>query len=171
MDLKIKLVTSSTKSGTSWKKKLKALVRQTPAAQAGFSAEATYTDGTSVAYVAYIQNKGMGGVPTRPFMQRTVDENNSKWRKQIAALLKGNAHKSNGIINAYMAVSKEMKSDIQDCIKNWEWNDPRPNSITTIRRKQEKAQRGKNAVPTDPFRVLIDTSTMINAVTSNVKVK
>lgn len=48
---------------------------------------------------------------------------------------------------------------------------PRPNSPATIRMKQRKAQSGKNAVATDPYRALIDTSTMINAVTNNVKVK
>lgn len=85
--------------------------------------------------------------------------------------VKGKSAQNGALLNAYTAVSKEMKADIQDTIKKWEWNDPRPNSPATIRMKQRKAQSGKNAVATDPYRALIDTSTMINAVKNNVKVK
>lgn len=172
MRLKVKLVTGNgTGTSGNWKKKLRNLVRQTPEAQAGFTADATYPSGINVAYVAYIQNKGIGGVPERPFMQSTVDEQQNKWSKQLTALLKGKSAQNGALLNAYTAVSKEMKADIQDTIKKWEWNDPRPNSPATIRMKQRKAQSGKNAVATDPYRALIDTSTMINAVTNNVKVK
>lgn len=171
MRLKIKLVTNNGGTSSTWEKKLRKIVKATPEAQAGFTAAATYPNGISVAYVAYIQNKGAGGVPARPFMQRAVDDNQDKWRGQLVSMLKGRAAQNNAITRAYTAVAGEMKADIQDTIKKWEWNDPRPNRLSTIRRKQAKAQKGENMVATDPFRALIDTATMVTAVTSNVKVK
>ena len=52
MRLKVKLVTGNgTGTSGNWKKKLRNLVRQTPEAQAGFTADATYPSGINVAYV------------------------------------------------------------------------------------------------------------------------
>lgn len=50
------------------------LAKQNPQLEIGFPEGATYPDGKSVAYIAYIQNVGLGGVPERPFMQKTVEE-------------------------------------------------------------------------------------------------
>jgi len=54
-------------------------------AQIGFPSGANYEDGTSVAYVAAIQEFGAPavGIPARPFMQPTVKEKKDTWVKTI----------------------------------------------------------------------------------------
>lgn len=54
-------------------------------AQIGFPSGINYEDGTSVAYVAAIQEFGAPavGIPSRPFMQPTVKEKKDTWVKII----------------------------------------------------------------------------------------
>lgn len=73
--------------------KIKATLERVPeefegmVAQVGFPSGKNYEDGTSVAYVAAIQEFGAPavGIPPRPFMQPTVKEEKDKWTKEIAA--------------------------------------------------------------------------------------
>jgi hypothetical protein len=73
--------------------KIKAALERVPnefeglVAQVGFPSGKNYPDGTSVAYVAAIQEFGAPavGIPPRPFMQPTVAAEKDKWTKEIAA--------------------------------------------------------------------------------------
>lgn len=46
----------------------------------GWFESAKYEDGTSVAYVAQIQEKGWGPIPPRPFMKPAEIKNKEKWQ-------------------------------------------------------------------------------------------
>lgn len=67
--------------------KIKATLERVPeefenmVAQIGFPSGINYEDGTSVAYVAAIQEFGAPavGIPARPFMQPTVNEKKDTW--------------------------------------------------------------------------------------------
>ena len=71
--------------------KIKAVLERAPqefenmVAQVGFPSGINYEDGTSVAYVAAIQEFGApaAGIPARPFMQPTVREKKDYWTKVI----------------------------------------------------------------------------------------
>jgi len=71
--------------------KIKATLERVPeefegmVAQIGFPSGINYEDGTSVAYVAAIQEFGAPavGIPARPFMQPTVREKKDTWVKII----------------------------------------------------------------------------------------
>lgn len=45
----------------------------------GWNESAKYEDGTSVAYVAAIQEFGTKGIPPRPFMRPAIDKHESEW--------------------------------------------------------------------------------------------
>jgi hypothetical protein len=47
----------------------------------GWFDEAKYDDGTPVAYVAAIQEKGYGPIPPRPFMRPAQIDNEQKWKE------------------------------------------------------------------------------------------
>ena len=62
----------------------------------GFFAGSNYEDGTSVAYVAAIQEfgtteagaNGLVIIPPRPFMRNTIANNKAQWSGQLAEALK-----------------------------------------------------------------------------------
>src|SRR5699024_11433468 len=64
------------------------LAKQNPQLEIGFPEGSTYPDGKSVAYIAYIQNVGLGGVPERPFMQKTVEEKSKDWMGFLERIFK-----------------------------------------------------------------------------------
>lgn len=69
--------------------------RQDQTLRVGFLENATYPNGTSVAYVAAVQNWGHvfddgRVIPPRPFFTNMVKEHKGEWPSQIAALLKYN---------------------------------------------------------------------------------
>lgn len=55
--------------------------------QVGWFDTAQYEDGTPVAYVAAIQEFGYpkGGIPPRPFLRPTIEQQRNAWRDSIAA--------------------------------------------------------------------------------------
>lgn len=55
--------------------------------QVGWFDTAQYEDGTPVAYVAAIQEFGSSaqGIPPRPFMRPTIEQQRAAWRDSIAA--------------------------------------------------------------------------------------
>lgn len=84
---------------------------------AGFYAQATYPDGTSVALVAAVNEYGAPsrGQPPRPFMRDAVRKYGPTWPDALAAALKqtgGDAEK------AMNAVGLIMASQIQDSIQS-----------------------------------------------------
>ena len=48
--------------------------------KAGWFDAAKYDDGTPVAYIAAIQEKGHGPIPPRPFMRPAMIDNEQKWK-------------------------------------------------------------------------------------------
>ena len=54
----------------------------------GFIDDATYTDGTPVALVAFWNEYGTEKIPPRPFFRHTISENKAKWSSNLAKLAK-----------------------------------------------------------------------------------
>lgn len=139
-------------------------------ANVGFFTTATYPSGLPVAYVAYLNEFGNHN-PPRPFMHRTFEKSHKKWANIVRVVMsKDGVSKSSARI-ALGRAGQDAVADIQKTIKGWSPSDPRQNKPATIRAKERKANErkpGKNQVATDPYRVLMDTSTMIDSVTSEV---
>ena len=134
----------------------------------GILGGATYPDGLSVATVAYINENGEMGNPKRPFMHRTLEENQEKCAKGIASNLTGSVS-SAAVQKAFEFAGMTAKGDMVETIKKWNPNDPRANSPATIARKAAKGKKGKNTVATNPSQVLIDTGTMISSIDYEVE--
>lgn len=139
----------------------------------GFFEGAKYPNGTPVAVVAFKNETGSGGNPRRPFMHRTLQKNQRKWVRGIASNLKGKRFARPAVKNAYSLCGQVAVGDIKETISSWPAGDPRMNRKSTIMAKAERAKRGKrgrNSVPIDPSRALIDTGRMIASVTYKVEV-
>lgn len=137
----------------------------------GFFEGAKYPDGTSVALVAYKNETGGDRNPRRPFMKRTVQNNQRRWVRGIANNLRGGRFDRGTVYRAYSLCGQVAMGDIKRTIADWDPADPRLNSYKTIRRKAERAKRakGKNVKPIDPTRALIDTGRMIASVQYKVE--
>lgn len=140
-------------------------------ARAGFFSNARYSDGTFVAVVAFQNETGANRVPRRPFMHRTLKDNQEKYVKGICANIKrfGRFDK-NSVKNAYELCAQTMEGDIKRTIMDWPPGDPRLNSPATIAAKRERAKKrkGRNSKPINPERALVDTTTMVNSVAHEV---
>lgn len=145
-------------------RKLSAIRAQT---RIGFFADAKYPDGTSVAYVAYLNEYGPHN-PPRPFLKRTFRKNLKKWVKGIRANL-GSGLSQAKVRRAYEMAGMAAVGDVKKTIKRWNPRDPRPNAPATIARKAKRGRSGKNLVAINPYTVLIDTGQMISAVSYEVK--
>lgn len=140
------------------------LAKQNPQLEIGFPEGSTYPDGKSVAYIAYIQNVGLGGVPERPFMQKTVEEKSKDWLGFLENSFKGHIIEQDIFVRALRALGPSARTDLQMTIRNWPPGEPRLNKPATIAAKRRKMKNGKSLGVSNPERALIDTSTMINAV-------
>lgn len=140
--------------------------------EVGIFEESTYPDGTSVAYVGYLNEFG-GHNPPRPFLQRTADEKRDRWAKVFENVLKANGISQSSIATAHNIVGQTAKGDVVKTIKTWNPNDPRPNKPATIAAKARKSAgvKGKNQAKNDPTRVLHDTGVMINSIAYKVEHK
>lgn len=153
-------------------------------AEAGWYPSAKHEDGTSVAYVATIQEHGAPevGIPARPFMRPAVQQHKDEWTELMAdgvrAVLAGRADAD----QVLEAVGAQVAGDIQDQIVN---GGHRPLSPTTlVLRKWAREGRtitGKTVgeaaaayeadpsiiqgVPDDPLQ---DTGLMVATLTSTV---
>lgn len=124
----------------------------------GFIDGNTYSDGTSVAQVAYQNEYGApeNNQPPRPFFRRAIDKNKEEWVQAI----------SNGLASGATArdtleiVGARAAGDVQISIS--ELVDP-PLSPMTIKLRRE---REKN--PTTSTKPLVDSRTMINDVNYEV---
>ena len=140
--------------------------------EVGIFEESTYPDGTSVAYVGYLNEFG-GHNPPRPFLQRTADEKRDRWAKVFENVLKANGISQSSIATAHNIVGQTAKGDVVKTIKAWSPDDPRPNKPATIAAKARKSAgaKGKNQQGNDPTRVLHDTGVMINSIAYKVEHK
>ncbi len=110
-------------------------------AQAGFPSGLQYEDGTSVAYVAAIQNYGApaSGIPPRPFMEPTIADDKEGWVKLLG---QGAAKVGDGSLTAVdvlEAVGLMMVGDIQEEIAGIQ--SPALSPITVLLRKWKKEGR------------------------------
>lgn len=140
-----------TKQGSA-EARIKELIKHTPTVRAGFLDGATYPNGQSVAYIAYINEYGRGHNPERPFMKNTVKENSKKWTNFIKAKLKGNLKRAEAI---FKATGEIMRADIVDNIVNYNGINP-TNKPATIEAKKRRQRSGKGTVGINPEQVLID---------------
>lgn len=151
--------------------KLDAKLRKIAAIKAqtriGFFEKAKYSDGTSVAYVAYLNEYG-GHNPPRPFLKRTFTKNIKNWVKGIKANL-GSGLSQAKVRRAYEMAGLKAVGDVKRTIKDWNPNDPYPNDNKTIAAKRHRARGGRGLEPINPDTVLIDTGRMIASVNYEVK--
>lgn len=103
-------------------------------AQIGFPSGINYEDGTSVAYVAAIQEFGAPavGIPPRPFMQPTVKEKKDTWVKTIEKSLPKVALGEMSAFDVLDLVGIQAAADIQTKISSIYTP---PNAPATIRAK------------------------------------
>jgi len=130
-------------------------------AEVGWFPSARYPDGTSVAYVAAIQEFGHGPIPPRPFMRPTITEKAPKWK----IIMKSEASKlANGsnMVKAMTILASMVEGDIAKMITSVK--DPPLKQSTIDRRFHSK----KGNVSTKP---LVDTRLMFNSLTSVVEKK
>ena len=123
-------------------------------AQIGFPSGANYEDGTSVAYVATIQEFGAPAVniPARPFMRPTVARQKDQWVKILSNDVPKVAMGKMSAFDALDKVGIVAAADIQTTISSI--YSP-PNSPATIR------QKGSS-------KPLIDTGLMLASVSNAV---
>lgn len=137
--------------------KLQALIKGLGNSQAsvGFFDNSKYEDGTSVAYVATIQEFGVPekNIPPRPFMRPTVDAQLENWKYFIYSSLKSGVPVEQ-ILNA---LGSNAVGEIQKSIT----------AVTSPALKQSTINSRTNK--TD--KPLIDTSVMIGSVSYKVENK
>lgn len=83
----------------------------------GFLENATYPDGTSVAYVAAIQEFGSPevGIPPRPFFRTMIAEKQKGWPRALGALAKNNDY---DIDKALGQMGEGIKGQLQESIRD-----------------------------------------------------
>jgi hypothetical protein len=134
-------------------------------ARVGFFPSSKYEDGTSVAYVAAIQEFGAPsqGIPPRPFMRPTADAQRGAWqataRQGAQAVAKGSATG----VQVLDAIGQLAAGDIRKAISNVASPPLKQSTIDArLRQRADKVTLGKLNKP------LVDTGTLLNAVTSEV---
>lgn len=116
----------------------------------GFFRDATYTDGTSVATVAAVQEFGNDRVPARSFMRTTIAERSRQWPKAAAAVLRATGCDARQALETMGQVAaQEMQSKISEITEP-------PLAPSTVKQRLKKGSER-------PDKPLIDTATMINA--------
>ena len=140
--------------------------------QIGIFEGASYSDGTPVAYVGYLNEYG-GHNPPRPFLKRTAEKERDRWCKMFQGILRSQGIKASSIRAAHDMVGQTASKDVVKTIKAWSPDDPRPNKPATIAAKARKSAgvKGKNQAKNDQTRVLHDTGVMINSIAYKVEHK
>jgi hypothetical protein len=109
-------------------------------AKAGWLANSPpYEDGTSVAYVAAIQEYGAPevGILARPFIGPTIKENKAKWKKRLAKGLKNAISKGGDAGQTFEAVALEMAGDMKAMIAQGSFAPLSPVTLMIRKIKQE----------------------------------
>ena len=126
----------------------------------GFFPEAHYPDGTSVAYVATIQEFGypQGNIPARPFMRPTAQDKRDEWSRQVAGAIVA-AHKGDvQYSDALDQIGGSAAGDVALTIKSI--STP-PLDESTLRSRRSRGNQSAHP--------LIDTSLMFKSVTHKVE--
>lgn len=153
--------------GEVWKRKLREIANMGADLKVGFLGGDSYPDGTSVAYVAYINEYGKGHNPERPFMKETSKDYMGRWINIIKSNVTDNFDQAS-VMRAFEMAGMDAEGRIREQIKTWPNSSPRPNAPSTIARKAARGQSSSTTVAIDPNQVLIDTGVMINAVRHEV---
>lgn len=151
-------------------------------AKIGWPSGKEYPDGTSVAYVAAIQNFGVPekGIPPRPMLKPTVAENQDRWAEVMKHLTRQVANGELDAVDALDGMGRVAAMDLQATIA--QINEPALSPVTVLLRKWRKQGRtitGKTvgeaaaaiAAGTDPGtdnKPLNDTGYLIASVTHGV---
>lgn len=110
-------------------------------AKIGWPVGKQYPDGTSVAYVAAIQNFGAPekSIPPRPIIKPTVDENQARWAKILQNFTKRVANGDLDALDALDGVGRVAAMDMQATIA--QIHEPALSPITVLLRKWRKEGR------------------------------
>lgn len=158
--------------------------------QVGWFPSARYEDGTQVAAVAYVQEKGSvkQNIPPRPFMSTTIAERKNIWIKQIAAgsklvaqgklavraVMEGVVQMAEGDVKKKIAsITSPKLSILTLLVRKWRtMNDKngQPNKVSgrtlgMLMDMYDKGEISPSGVPTKP---LIDKGIMLQTLTSKV---
>jgi len=116
----------------------------------GFLENATYPDGTSVAFVAAMNEFGTSRMPPRPFFRNMIQDKSPEWPSAIAGLLKST---DMDVDKTLMLAGEAIKGQLQQSI----------NTLTSPPLAESTIDRKGHSKP------LIDTSVMVNSVDYVVK--
>lgn len=110
-------------------------------AKIGWPSEKEYPDGTSVAYVAAIQNFGVPekSIPPRPMLKPTVAENQDRWAEVMKHLTRQVAAGELDAVDALDGVGRVAAMDLQATIA--QINEPALSPVTVLLRKWRKQGR------------------------------
>lgn len=130
--------------------------------QVGFFEHSRYEDGTPVAYVATIQEKGaiQRGIPPRPFFQPAVTEG-EKGNRQVIAQAVRNAFRGDELATGFELLGGKVVGDIQKKISEVATPPLKPATIAARARRHSQG-----LASTKP---LVDTGQMLAAVTYKVE--
>ena len=145
-----------TKIDQPMKEALDKIVKSKLKATVGWLESSKYPNGTSVAYVATIQEFGYApkGIPPRPFWRPTVEAQEQRWKDLFKSMVK----KKMSPRECFDAVGLKASGDIRKAISNVTTPALKPSTIANRKR------RGNNN--THP---LADTGVMMQTLTSVVE--
>ncbi|CDL85473.1 hypothetical protein [Xenorhabdus szentirmaii] len=113
----------------------------------GFFEQAKYPDGTSIAYVASIQEFGHGPIPPRPFIRPAINANRGKYQRGFKMAIDKSILGELNLEQGLAQVGEAAKGDIQAGISAVQTP---PLSMVTLllrkRRKQDGFNMGGKAV-------------------------
>lgn len=125
---------------------------------AGVLSGSTNSDtGEPVAQYAQYLEFGTEKMPSRPFLRTTAKQCEANWKKLLKAGLK--AKGLEGATGVMTAVGHAMKADVVLQIKNGSYS---PLTASTVKSKKRKNRE-------DPARPLIDTTSLIKSIGSEVR--
>lgn len=137
-------------------------------AKVGWFESARYEDGTPVALVAAVQENGYapGGIPPRPFMRPTVEQEQENWKAQATSGAKAVMSGNISLFAVMDAIALGAVGSVQKTIAGI--HEPPLQQSTIQARKLMYSAKNKNGDPTKP---LIATGHMIRTMTAEVTKK
>lgn len=147
--------TAKIKGGDKFRGVLAKIAAQHVGVKAGILAGATTADGQKVAQYAAWNEFGTRHIPARPFMRNTVSNSAGEWKQLLTGQL--SAH-PDGAKAAMFIIGERMSEDIKSTIQAGDFT---PLAEQTVERKMKAGKK-------EPGTPLIDTGTMLKAVSYEV---
>lgn len=128
----------------------------------GYFESETYPDGTSVAYVATVQEFGAPeqNIPSRPFFRNAIKKNREKWAERAGIEIKAVLENSRTVKQALNRVGLVMVGDVKESIIDGSYQ---PLTERTLAERQRRKKTP--GVATKP---LVDTSQMMRTTSHKV---